>query len=988
MEFWNKVPLILTANQRQPLLVNQPFKVIMFRLTCFLISVFVSLNCSAQLKLIHNYLEGEGGIEGLKYPNGLETDNAGNMYIIGNSSYLHLFLPETTDDLAFVELKKVSDIPGLANADEIKATPDHHWFYIVADNKLLLFSKKLQSGQLDYVKTFENNIDVEFGYGVFTDLAISPDGKNLYLAREDDTDQHALKVFAIDSESGNLTLKNKIDGIKNINNIVCNNQFIYTTSRGNNENSVCVFKRTENDNLLLVQKINAADTISQIKSLSLSADSKFMYFADNKSVFTFKANQTSGELKYSDKLTISDYYEHFWNETTLTTSSDNQNLYLTDFLGIMVFKRDVESGKITSIQKIQEDYNFTGFYSISTLKISASGSKVYVLSKYNDSFIIFDRNITDGTLTYSKKISNEQSKIKGLTDIRGVIIPKNGKFLYTLAGSGYNTIGFYKRFQDGRLDFQKNILWNELGPEIGAVKDIQLSPDERSVYISSTNMYGLRILNRDTVSGNLSFFNSYTVPDQMQDEIISEIVIPPDGKNLYAATYNNIVDYKIDTITHDLTFNSKILTEGPDKGGLAGYKKIIASNDSKYLYVFSSTNFSANGISVYKRGANGNPELVETLSQFMVDVNFSLAISPDDQYLYVAGTSLLCFKRNQETGKLTYDFEIIYDKLNIGNLSWLGNISISRDGKYLLAVSNEKKIALSFYRSASTGKLKLKQAEYYSADKKYTSEGPFSVFSYDMKTAYIASPYDGSLGAYEASIPLGLDSISDFCRGDNATIQVDEGYNYLWSNGSKKNFTTTTQSGIYTVQVSDGNGRTGADTTMVVFHKQPDFSLMVEDWASTDSTLMINSFITDGEFPYTYLWNDGSTLQYIIASKPDSLNPKKVFTLTVTNKYGCFSSDTIKLIYTNSEDLQLNNDISVFPNPFNNFLNINPKRELRGDILVKISNTEGKAILEKLLQGEKLHKLDVGFLKPGMYVIEVTNNKHIQTSKILKLKSD
>jgi len=959
----------------------------------FLISVFVTLNCSAQLKLIHNYLEGEGGIEGLKYPNDLETDRAGNMYIVGNSSYLHLFMPESTENPVFVELKNVSDIAGLANDAEIKATPDQHWFYVVADNKILFFSKKLQSGQLDYVKTFENNIDFEFGYGVFTDLAISPDGKNLYLAREDDTDQHALKVFAIDSNSGNLTLKNKIEGIKNINNIVCNNQFIYTTSRGNNENSVCVFKRTENDNLLLVQKINAVDTISQIKSLALSTDGKFLYFADNKSVFIFKANQTSGELQYSDKITISDYYEHFWNETTLISSSDNQYLYLTDFMGIMVFRRDVETGKITFIQKIQEDYNFTGFYSISTLKISESGSKVYVLSKYNNSIIIFDRNTNDGKLTYSNKIANEQDKIKGLSDIRGVIIPQNGKFLYTLAGSGYNTIGFYKRLQDGRLDFQKNILWNELGPEIGAVNDIQLSPDERAVYISSTNMYGIRVLNRDSNSGELSFFNSYTAPDQMQDEIISEIVIPSDGKNLYAATYNYIVNYKVDTITHDLIFNSKILTEGPDNGGLAGHKRIIASNDGRNLYVFSGTFSSANGISVYKRGENGNPELVETLLNteypFMVDQVFTLAISPDDQYLYAAGTSLLCFKRSTETGKLTFENEIKYDQLSIGNLYRLGNISISRDGKYFLAVSNEKKIALSFYRSVSTGKLKLKQVAHFSADDNYIYADPFSFFSDDMKTAYIASPYDGSLGAYEASIPLGLDSISDFCNGDNAIIQVDEGYNYLWSNGSTSYYTTTTQSGIYTVQVSDGSGRTGADTTTVVFHKQPEFSLAVEDWASTDSTLMINSIINDGEFPFTYLWNDGSTLQFLNVSKPDSLNREKDFSLTVTDKYGCFSTNTISLIYTDSEDFPVSNDnrISVFPNPFDKYLNINLEHDPRGDILIKISNAEGKAVWEKLLKGEKLYKLDVDFLKPGMYVIEVTNDKHTQTSKILKLKA-
>lgn len=963
----------------------------MLKKLSFLISLFISLNCSAQLKLIHNYLEGEGGIEGLKYPNDLKIDSTGNMYIIGNSSFLHLSMPESAENPTLVELKDVSDLPDLANDDKIKSTPDNRWYYVVADNKLLLFSKNSQSGRLSYVKTFENNNDFDFGYGVFTDLAISPDGKNLYLAREDDLPQHALKVFAIDSNSGNLTFKNNIDGIKNINNIVCNNQFIYTTSRGNSENSVCVFKRTENDSLLLEQKINAADTLSQIKSLVLSTDSKFLYFSDHNSIFTFKVNQTTGQLQYSDKVAISDYYEHFFNETTFTASSDNENLYLTDLYGIMVFKRDVETGKITFTQKIQEDNNFSGFYGISTLKISKSGSKVYVLSKFNDSIIIFDRNNTDGTLTYSQKIVNEQSKIKGLSDIRGVIIPKNGKFLYTITESSYNTIGFYKRLQDGRLDFQKNILWNELGPEIGAVKDIQLSPDERTIYLSSTNMYGIRVLSRDTVSGELSYLNSHTSPDQMQDEIISEIVSPSDGKNLYASTYNYIVNYKVDSITNDLVFNSKILTEGPDKGGLAGNKRIIASNDSKNLYVFSSTAFSTNGISVYKRGENGTPELVETLLNteypFMVDKNFSLAISPDDQYLYAAGTSLLCFKRNQETGKLTFEFEMKYDNLNIGNLYRLGNISMSRDGKYFLAVSNENKIALSFYRSASTGKLELKQVSHFSADDNYSSGDPFSVFSHDMKTVYIASPYDGSLGAYQTSILLGLDSVSDFCEGDSALLQVDEGYNYLWSNGSTKNFIKITEPGTYSVQVSDENGRTGADTTTVVFHKPPDFSLVVEDSGSTDSTTLINSYINEGEFPFSYLWDDGSTYAFIKASKPDSLNPKKMFTLTVTDKYGCSTTNTLGMIYTNSEDFPSNaeNQASVFPNPFNKYLNLQLKQDLRGNTLVRISNTEGKTVFEKLLGGEEMYKLDVGFLKPGMYIIQIINNKHTQTNKILKL---
>ena len=956
----------------------------------FLMAGFAALNCNAQLKLIHNYVEGEGGIEGLLYPNEMELDSKGNMYIIGNSSYLHLFISETNENVSFVELKNSSTIPSLANDDEIKSTPDKHFYYVTGDNKLSLFTKRPESGKLDYVKTIENNIDFDFGYGVFTDLAISPDGKILYLAREDDS-KNSLKIFTIDPISGNLILNNKIASVKNINNIICNNKFVYTTSRGNNENSLCVFKRNTDDNLELIQKINAADSVSQIKSLALSADNRYLYMADINSVFVYSVNQTSGELQFIDKIAISDFYEHFWNETTLTASSDNQNLYLTDFLGIMVFKRDTVSGKLTFIQKIQEDYNFTGFYSISSLKISESGSKIYVLSKFNNSIIIFNRDKTTGTLTFSDKILNEQKKIKGLTDVTGVIIPKNDKFLYTLAESGYNSIGIYNRLADGRLDFQKNVMWNELGPEIGAVKNFQLSPNERNMYISSTNMYGIRILNRDTANGDLSFYNSYTASDGLQDEQIWEIIIPADGKNLYAATNNYLVNYKIDNANSDLIFSSKMLTDGQNNNGLAGRKRIIASNDNKNLYVFSSSAFSASGISVYSRGENGTPELVEKLLNteypFMVDRTFSLAISPDDQYLYAAGTSLLCFKRNKETGNLNFEYELKYNDLVSGFLYRLSNITISRDGKYLLAVSNENKIALSFYRSINNGKLKLKQIAHFSTDDNYASGDPFSVFSSDMKTAYIASPYDGSLGAYEASIPLGLEPISDFCKGDTALIIVDEGYNYLWSNGSTKNYTKTTSPGEISVQVTDGTGRKGADTTTVVLH-QPEFSLINDEWGSNDSTTLINAIISEGIFPFTYLWNDGSTLEYMIVSNPDSINPKKDFSLTVTDKYGCYNTDSISLIYTGLKDIFTNDDnlIIIFPNPFNEKININFRKNVKGEVNVSVSNTEGKVLVKKLLDGENSYSLDLKLLKPGIYFIEVSGENFAKRGKILKLK--
>lgn len=949
------------------------------------------LTSHAQVSLIENYLEGQGGIEGLEYPADMELDSSGNMYIVRNSAYLHLFMPESAKYASFVDLQNSIANPDLGNIDEIKTAPNHRFFYLVADNKLLLFAKKEGDDRLVHIKTVENNTSHDFGYSVFTDLSISPDGKNMYLAREMGTNQNSLKVFTIDSISGDITLKNNIVGVQNINNIVCNNQFVYTTSRGTNENSIRSYRRTVNDSLISVHKIDAADTLSQIKSMTLSADNRFLYVSDKNSVLLFEC-QSNGNLTFRDKIVISDFYDRFWNESTLTASADNKNLYLTDFIGVMVFKRDTLTGKISFIQSVLGDEDYNLFYSISALKITNNGSKVYVLSKYNNSIAVFDRDKTSGTLNYSSKIINGQKKIYGLTDATDIIISKNDRFLYTLAESGMNSIGFYKRGNDGKLEFEKNVTWHELGPEIGAVKDFQLSPDNESMYISSTNMYGIRILNRDTTTGDLTFYKSYTDSGiGLTDEVISEFVIPSDGKNLYTATHNYLINYEIDKENTDLKFVTKLPTDGKMGNGIPGSKKIIASNDGRNIYTFSNSMDFVSGISVYSRAEDGSIHHVENLTSyqfsFMVDRPFSLAISHDDKYLYAAGTSLFCFKRNTENGKLTFVFEVKYDDLDIENLCQLNHITISRDGKFLLAVSCEKKTILSFYRFSTSGELILKQKAHYSIDHNCASMSPFSMFSNDMKNVYIASPIDGSLGVYDASIPLSLTKISDFCAGDTAKITVDEGYNYFWSNGETQNKLKTTIPGEYSIQVTDNLGRKGADTTNVVFHDQPKFSLSIADWGSDDSTTMINSHISNGSFPFNYLWNDGSTLEFIMVKNPDSLNPKKDLSLTVTDKYGCFSSDSISLIYTISEEDYLKEEdrISIYPNPFNQFIYISLVQPYYSNISVRVSNIDGKELLKLNRVGVQSCHLDLSILKSGLYILEVTNNKSVKREKIIKL---
>lgn len=109
-------------------------------------------------------------------------------------------------------------------------------------------------------------------------------------------------------------------------------------------------------------------------------------------------------------------------------------------------------------------------------------------------------------------------------------------------------------------------------------------------------------------------------------------------------------------------------------------------------------------------------------------------------------------------------------------------------------------------------------------------------------------------------------------------------------------------------------------------------------------------------------------------------------TYTVTDANSCSNQKTIstnivscgaKGILNNS----VNNELTVYPNPARNFVNINCN-EINGHSRLVVTDLSGKTVLQQNLS-LGLNKVDISKLSKGMYILLVTNNNENKTQKLI-----
>ena len=188
-------------------------------------------------------------------------------------------------------------------------------------------------------------------------------------------------------------------------------------------------------------------------------------------------------------------------------------------------------------------------------------------------------------------------------------------------------------------------------------------------------------------------------------------------------------------------------------------------------------------------------------------------------------------------------------------------------------------------------------------------------FSSDASVNYEGFAFDDVV-IQEGPI-LNLASPLVLCSGDTLTLDAGPNWNnYIWSTNETTRTIKVTNPGYYLVRVTDQFGFTAQDTIEVLGNVlQLDLGNNLFRCPGDTATFSAN--ISN----VSYLWSTGDTTASITVSQPG------IYSLQITDQYGCVKSDTVQLINYVAPNFILGNDTSFCAG---GFIELNANANLSG----------------------------------------------------------
>jgi hypothetical protein len=219
------------------------------------------------------------------------------------------------------------------------------------------------------------------------------------------------------------------------------------------------------------------------------------------------------------------------------------------------------------------------------------------------------------------------------------------------------------------------------------------------------------------------------------------------------------------------------------------------------------------------------------------------------------------------------------------------------------------------------------------------------------------------MGAYEYQVgdivtpTISINGNDTICQGNSVTITSTDGNSYQWNNNATTQTITASQSGIYTVTITDANGCSGSDSVAI---NVINISVAITQSNDTLSANQVNA---------TYQWIDCSTNTIIANEINQTFIPSTNGNYAVVvSQNGCAdTSDCIAILTTQIESKTKNatSNISIFPNPTKSTITIkttNPSQ-------IKIQNILGEEMLNTKIQNTEI--LDISNFAAGIYFVYI-----------------
>ena len=230
-----------------------------------------------------------------------------------------------------------------------------------------------------------------------------------------------------------------------------------------------------------------------------------------------------------------------------------------------------------------------------------------------------------------------------------------------------------------------------------------------------------------------------------------------------------------------------------------------------------------------------------------------------------------------------------------------------------------------------------------------------------------------------------LSGPTTFCQGGSVTLTSSNATGNVWSNGANSQSITINSNGNYSVTFTDANGCSATSALQNII-SNPLPNVVGSSNAPGDSICSGNPIILTGSGANTYSWSGG--VQNGISFNAATT---QTYTVTGTDVNGCTNSDAITITVNaclGNQDLNSKEEISIYPNPTENTLNIsfNSKKE---NLRYAFYSNIGQLIFteksfNEIQVNENTIQLDLHKLSNGVYFLNVyEENSIIKTFRVL-----
>jgi CSLREA domain-containing protein len=298
------------------------------------------------------------------------------------------------------------------------------------------------------------------------------------------------------------------------------------------------------------------------------------------------------------------------------------------------------------------------------LALSPDGTQLLAGEWGGTNIRIYDVSPTSGVPSFNKNFSTA-----GMTTTTGIRYSSDGKFVYYSSSAGDGVVAA-KREANGDLTFVEKITTNTtylcgVNPlrfcardAMGGARALDISPDDKHLYVSGISDDTLSVLTRDPATGGINYTQKITgtIDGQLLMNGPFGVLVSPDGKNVYVA--GQASDTVLTFTRNPETGRLKYLAHATDEVGgataLNGATELAISPDGRFVYVAGQ---SDDAVQIFARNpADGY--LTPAGSLAVGDAPYHLITSNDPEgsrlvvVLYI-GSAVKVYKRDHQSGQLT-----------------------------------------------------------------------------------------------------------------------------------------------------------------------------------------------------------------------------------------------------------------------------------------------------------------------------------------------